>query len=550
MTTNNYLQSFVFNNCLNLILDYLKDKKEILFSCLLVNRLFCQHVIPYLWSSPFDLETNPDKHKLILRTYISCLCEEEQQQLINFQIEHEILSTPRDYPKYLKKFSNQHIQDAVEKFTSTEGKVEQTDMTNTKHKISKLLCKFMTNLLINRTKGFTYVEIIRNSSDLNLVDIDYTIFPRLSQALSRLEVFEFSGVFSQEIFQLFKDFAQHLNTIENLSILLQPQDEALEISRAIAKLIRSQTKLTSFTITQYWDNDISSEIYSAINSQSNYLNYLRIEGLSDVQQLLTVLQNCNNLETLQLWELGEIDNDSLFHLRYPGFRIESIKYLYCDGYYPNNSTLTTVELFLRICSQNLRMLWLGHVTKEIFQDIGEYFPNLNYLSLKIYEEELLDLTKFLSSMPLENLMLSIIPNLRDNNLFNINNTALGFTTSSIMKLVKAIPITLRYFGIDFIMNRQDFKFFFDNLRVPLNQLAILAILENLNHDYMLMAVIDYAKRVESLKELIYDQSYDHINFSEEMLEKARTVIPKISVIKRGKLSIYKNYFDIQYYDVS
>ncbi|CAB4383003.1 unnamed protein product [Rhizophagus irregularis] len=547
MAKKHYLQLIVFNNCLNLILDYLKDNKEALFSCLLVNRLFCQHVIPYLWSSPFELETNPNKHKLILRTYISCLCEEEKQQLINFQIENESLSTPRDYPKYLEIFNNQHIQDAVEKFTSTEEKVERTDMKNKKRKIRKLLCKIITNLLINRTKGFTCVEIISSSSDLNSIDIDYTIFPRLSQALSRLQVFEFSGVFSQGICQLFTNFAQHINTIKKLSILLQPQDETLEITQAITKLIKSQTKLTSFTITQYWDNHPCSKIYSAIDSHSNYLNHLRIEGLADVEQLLTVLQNCNNLETLQLWEFGEIDNDSLFNLKYPGFRIESIKNLYCDGYSPSHSNLTTVGLFLRICGRNLRMLWLGHVTKELLQDMREYFPHLNYLSLKIYEELLLDLTKSLPSMPLENLILSIIPNFHNYNSFNTTNTALGFTTSSIMKLVKSIPITLRYFGLDFRMNKKDFKFFFENLRVPLNQLAIL---ENSNHDYVLMTVIDYAKRVESLKEFIYDQSYDHTNFSEEMLEEARTVIPKIRVIKRGKSSICKKYFDIQYYEVS
>ena len=97
------------------------------------------------------------------------------------------------------------------------------------------------------------------------------------------------------------------------------------------------------------------------------------------------------------------------------------------------------------------------------------------------------------------------------------------------------------------------------------------------YDKALMIILNYAKKFGSLKELIYDQSYEDYedeNFSEKMLEEARTVIPKINVLKRGKLSICskyclniwvwsnvkkflikiyfisltENYFDIQYFE--
>ncbi|RIA89086.1 hypothetical protein C1645_806438 [Glomus cerebriforme] len=538
---NQYLQLLFSNNCLESVIDNLKDNKETLFSCLLVNRLLCKHVIPYLWSSPFDLEINPNKHKLIIRTYISCLREEEKQWLINYQ---ELTTPTIDYPKYLKIFNNNQIQEAVEKFISEEKEEKEEEETE---KIG-LLYKLITNLLFKNTKGFTDLEITRNYS--TITDIKFT---NLIQALTKLHTFEFSGVCSQKICQLFKNFAQNINTIQKLSILFQPQNGqeiAFEIILSITELIKSQTEITSLTISQYLDNCNYSEIYSSINFHSNSLKFLRIEGLVQVQQLLNVLKNCNNLETLQLWEIDGIDNDNLFNSNYPGFEIKNIKNLYCDGYYSNHSTLTTIRFFLRICNQNLKMLWLSHVTKEILKDIGDYFPNLNYLSLKIYEEELPYLIKLLPSMILENFTLSIIPNSNNNELllFNNHNIAINFTTSLIMQLTNSMPITLRYFGIDFIMKKRDFKFFFESLRVPLIQLAILE--SSIIYDYVLMDILTYAKKYGTLKELIYDQSYDDKNFSEKMLEEARTVIPKIRVLKRGKSSICKNYFDIQYYDES
>ena len=148
-------------------------------------------------------------------------------------------------------------------------------------------------------------------------------------------------------------------------------------------------------------------------------------------------------------------------------------------------------------------------------------------------------------MSLEHFTLSIIPNLNNNNLFNVNNTVLDFTTSSITQLAESIPMNLRYFGMDFIIDKVKFEIFFRSLKVPLTQLAILE--NSMVYDKALMIILNYAKKFGSLKELIYDQSYEDYedeNFSEKMLEEARTVIPKINVLKRGKLSICSKYLNI------
>ena len=74
-----------------------------------------------------------------------------------------------------------------------------------------------------------------------------------------------------------------------------------------------------------------------------------------------------------------------------------------------------------------------------------------------------------------------------------------------------------------------------SLKVPLTQLALLE--NSMIYDNSLVIILNYAERIGSLKELIYDQCYEEENFSEKLLEEARIVIPKIRVLKRGKMSI-------------
>ena len=61
------------------ILSQFKNDLCSLHSCLLVNRYWCQLVIPLLWSQPFELVKETSSHKII-RTLISCLPKETKKR--------------------------------------------------------------------------------------------------------------------------------------------------------------------------------------------------------------------------------------------------------------------------------------------------------------------------------------------------------------------------------------------------------------------------------------------------------------------------------------
>ncbi|CAG8788770.1 12935_t:CDS:1, partial [Acaulospora morrowiae] len=57
------------------ILIHIQDSVE-LYKCLFVSRLWCRITVPLLWKNPFEISPCK-KHDLIMRTYISCLNDEE-----------------------------------------------------------------------------------------------------------------------------------------------------------------------------------------------------------------------------------------------------------------------------------------------------------------------------------------------------------------------------------------------------------------------------------------------------------------------------------------
>src|SRR4051812_8577789 len=81
-------------DCLYEIVSYFIHNLKTLYSCITVNRAFCQLIIPILWSNPFDFKLNPEKNILIIRTYFSCLNDEEKSSII------KIFSKPiSEFPK-------------------------------------------------------------------------------------------------------------------------------------------------------------------------------------------------------------------------------------------------------------------------------------------------------------------------------------------------------------------------------------------------------------------------------------------------------------------
>ncbi|CAG8505156.1 10448_t:CDS:1 [Ambispora gerdemannii] len=93
------MASFLPNDCLTDIFEILSEDKITLYSCLLVNRQWCNSVVPFLWRKPFDLlkyltyNKLSTRHPKLIHSYVACLSEEEREMLIRSGIK-----IPTDFP--------------------------------------------------------------------------------------------------------------------------------------------------------------------------------------------------------------------------------------------------------------------------------------------------------------------------------------------------------------------------------------------------------------------------------------------------------------------
>src|SRR5688572_8768520 len=76
-----------------LIFEELQDDLKSLFSCLMVNRIWCETVIPVLWRNPWRYNINYiNKSYLLFTIFISCLPNDVKEFLINEGIQLPIIS--------------------------------------------------------------------------------------------------------------------------------------------------------------------------------------------------------------------------------------------------------------------------------------------------------------------------------------------------------------------------------------------------------------------------------------------------------------------------
>src|SRR6266536_4193158 len=99
-------------DCLNEIFEYLKHDKVSLYSCLLVNRLWCEVSVRILWRSIWNYNNRT------YNTLISCLPNDSKEILSNNGI---IISTPTlkpptfDYAGFCKVLSISQVDYQVRK---------------------------------------------------------------------------------------------------------------------------------------------------------------------------------------------------------------------------------------------------------------------------------------------------------------------------------------------------------------------------------------------------------------------------------------------------
>ena len=173
-------------DCLNDILEFLEEDKNTLYSCLLVNRLWCEISVRILWRNVLGhgLTTRNS-----FRMLLACLSDESKELL---QMNGIVISTPTlksplfNYVSFCNALSISVINNAIEHFAFKRnlliGRPKPSVVVLLKQEILKMLMKEIATLKKLSCSDFDYF----GTSDYEAEAITFIRFPGAKECLKNL----------------------------------------------------------------------------------------------------------------------------------------------------------------------------------------------------------------------------------------------------------------------------------------------------------------------------------------------------------------------------
>ncbi|RIB23695.1 hypothetical protein C2G38_2072077 [Gigaspora rosea] len=336
-------------DCIEEIVEFLENNIRTLHSCLLVNRLWCQTVVPVLWRQPFRYKRfNPSAN--LLQTYWSCMtvdCIPIEDRLILQEFNIKLPDSNQssaifNYPSFIKRLNYRDLYDFAVIWYGDPNNLRQKRPF--RQDPMKTIAKCLFNLFIVKGAKFDYL-FWDNGSDLieeipdncdhdsdedddqdlvgDLDDDDILLdIPLLPESCANFANLKVLGCFAryEHCEQTFTNAALSCHEIETLVIRMCMNDEwsterAQSELEALSKLIDVQKHLKEFIYVEYpgrfwWSpsSRLKNVELSSLNSQVNSLTVVEfyhvdfrfwhplnsIAGLINLENL--VFNNCRHQE--------------------------------------------------------------------------------------------------------------------------------------------------------------------------------------------------------------------------------------------------------------
>ncbi|RIA96273.1 hypothetical protein C1645_815585 [Glomus cerebriforme] len=332
---------------LYLILKTFKDHKPTLYSCLLVNKIWCKIIIPILWRDPWKgLESK--KEKLLLNVIISHLSEESKNNLdqkikkplfnyitfckhLNFDKFYEIFKIPIINNEIVNLFINENTN-FTHIYIPYQFDYKIHIIPEAKNCFSELgFISCDSNINDDVLDGLT--EICKPIKELKLFIRDHNNygFVKLIKAIRKLSNFHLLNEKYSKNNESFceiieNSLIQHAETIQYFKIIREPVTKILESFVNLKRLELGRADWSSWNnlenvslpFLQILKADHISTRYltSLIKNTSGYLTVIKINNgyyneISNKKIIQAIYQNCPRLENLKL----DIMNNNILELK-------------------------------------------------------------------------------------------------------------------------------------------------------------------------------------------------------------------------------------------
>ncbi|RGB41191.1 hypothetical protein C1646_663255 [Rhizophagus diaphanus] len=348
-----------------LVFEELQDNAKFLFSCLMVNRIWCETVIPILWKNPWRYTINYYNKNSLYSILTSYLSNDIKEILTKKGIKISRQSLVFDYLSFCRSINIEIIDDIISIGSSLEYN-------------RFLLQEQIYSFLIKKCPEIKYLNVCGTYEILHL--------PEAKFRLESIYELTCDTLINPRYFYRLAHICQQVQRI----III---NKNLKANSGTTKLIEYQKNLKYFEwvdefevendMYYYWEmlEDPYTEIFNAVKKHANTLNHFQFENSSDNYNdngdyafLQNALLELHNLKTLKisspLFSNNDEFNKKLEMVAYRNLEFIEIDFIYI--YQVNH--IIKKSFFLRELRINC-----FYIEKDSFND-----DSLNFIRI-IYE---------------------------------------------------------------------------------------------------------------------------------------------------------------------
>ncbi|CAB4427319.1 unnamed protein product [Rhizophagus irregularis] len=379
-------------DCLIEIFNYLDGNKTALYSCLLVNRLWCEVSVRVLWRNIWDLKRkiSPSYRfgisSQILNTLINCLPKESKDLLYkNGAIPILTSKSPLfNYASFCKVLSILDINLILDDvFYNKKYFKNQKSTTYTLLNKNNMIAQEILKMFMKQTtmKKLTYYSDFYDRNIPNFIN-----FSGAKDCLKNLsELACGSNVHSKFFYQL----SQICHHIQSLDITFEEI-----VSDGLQDLIFSQVSLKSLTL-KIQDYDDYSVIVPSLTSHSLTITKLVVQGVASYEPL-SFISGLINLQELIISFDYRDDFEEIQNINFT--KLQILKFI-------NGCPKAEILIkFLENNGKNLKELYIDKHNNFLNLAISKFCPNLKSLYTRFIKNELKTLRIiFISCQQLESI---------------------------------------------------------------------------------------------------------------------------------------------------
>ncbi|GBC05209.1 hypothetical protein RclHR1_00610021 [Rhizophagus clarus] len=429
--------TYLNKDILILIFEELENDSKSLYSCLLVNRTWCELVVPILWRNPYISSNNP-KIVSLFNVILLYLSEESRDALKNQGINNLITEKVYERPLFNYIYFWKYLELSFLESLISSKEFEKLKIAIIRNEILRIFINKNTKL-IHLCVPYYY---------------DYQL-QQLPGAESCLSELEFLYCHTKNDQNILEGLARICRSIKKLFVGIENDDSG------IIKLIEAQKNLKEVKFISIIDNiSFHKSLEESLTKHANTIRYLKI-GWTPITKFLSYLTNLLKFEIYFIDDFIKWNNLNYYeNLSMPVLKILRLIRIPSDlliNLIKNTKeTLTEISVF---CDNS-----------TIIQAIYQNCPNLRYLKLTIFANFITPIPEFENLLTNCQLLNGLVVETEDddNNEFSWDELFIILSKSS--------PNSLFKFKFGFgTIKLKEIKLFFDNWKDKVPILLIVYI---------------------------------------------------------------------------